>query len=111
MIEYGEHIQFYKRIKERRGKKTPLDFKPVDDAITSWLIDAYQFLSPLRIEKESLAGITKGFVPVSEVVAYAKAFPILISLDEFTNVIRQLDISFLEHLKKKREEDNHNRKK
>jgi len=71
---------------------------PESDEITNWVLDAYQFLSPLRIEKVGMSGVIKGFIPVSEVIAYANAFPLMLSIDEFTNAIRAIDVSFIKSL-------------
>lgn len=63
--------------------------------MTIWLLDAYQFLDPLRKENVGMGGVVRGFIPVSEIVAYANAFPLLVELDEFVNVIRAVDVEYI----------------
>jgi len=96
-LKYGGHLKFFK-IQQAKGRPTPLDFQPETDGVVQWVLNAYQFLSPLRIEQIGMGGVIRGFIPVSEVIAYASAFPVMLPIDEFTNIIRKIDVMHIKHL-------------
>ncbi|MBL4656251.1 MAG: hypothetical protein JKY33_10565 [Bacteroidia bacterium] len=84
---------------------------PEINEISDWLIGAFNYLSPLRIEKVGMHGsIIKGVIPVSEITSYITVFPLLIPCDEFANIIRSLDGVYLNDLREKIEQKDKARK-
>jgi len=71
---------------------------PESDDITDSIIDAFFYLSPLRPQQIGPTGLFRGFIPQSEITAYCSTFPVMVSPDDFSKIIRVIDVKHLEYL-------------
>jgi hypothetical protein len=77
-----------------RGRPTPLDeWREFADNVTVWYNEVFRILARSRN--------TGGFIPLSEILAFAREFDIIGSKMEFVDIITQMDSYFTEYQAKK----------
>lgn len=101
-MEHSKYEKFYTLIKSR-GFNTPLDILPNLTSEIAWYLSTYKYF--LRAKTELTP------IPLSELINFAKNIDIVGTIEEFLDVMQEIDFIYIKYFKAVAEKENEKEEK